>query len=241
MREFRREYLIFIAIIILFAVFGFGLFYALSTMIRQTKDEALTPVAENNQNLQTRLAQVLNPTPTVIADPITIIHEVRSLARLETIQYTLEKVITAESGQGDLSFLFGDKLLFVAHGRVVAGVDMAKMRPEDMWVKDQVLYVRLPQAEVFISALDNEKSYVYNRDTGLLTKGDVNLESTARAVAEKEIRQAAVDDGILQQAQQNAESYLSRLFRGLGYPDVVFVRDATPVPQVQPTLPPVAP
>ena len=239
MRELRREYWIFIAVIVLFAIFGFGLFYALSAMVRQTRDEAMTPVAESNQNLQTRLAEVLNPTPTVIADPITIIHEVRSLARLETIQYTLEKVITAETGQGDLSFLFGDRLLFVGHGRVVAGIDMAKLRPEDMWVEGQVLYVRLPQAEVFISALDNEKSYVYNRDTGLLTKGDVNLETAARAAAEREIRQSAVDDGILNQAQQNAESYLSRLFRGLGYPDVVFVRDATPVPQEQPTLAPI--
>jgi hypothetical protein len=104
------------------------------------------------------------------------------------------------------------------------------MRPEDMVVKDNVLYMRLPPAEVFVATLDNDKSYVYNRDTGLLTKGDVNLENTARSAAEKEILQAAIDDGILTQAQQNAESFMSRMVRGLGYPDVIFVHDGTPQP-----------
>jgi len=85
--------------------------------------------------------------------------------------------------------------------------------------------VRLPEPEVFIAALDNEKSYVYDRETGLLTKGDVNLEKTAREAAENEILKAAVDDGILDLARQNAENYLGRLLRGLGFGDVVFVKE----------------
>jgi hypothetical protein len=150
----------------------------------------------------------------------------------------MEKVITAQTGQNDLGFLFGDKLIFVGHGRVIAGLDLARLRPEDMWVEGDILYVRLPPAEVFVVALDNEKSYVYNRDTGLLTKGDINLETTARAAAEKEIYQAALEDGVLTQAQQNAEDYLSRLFRGLGYPEVIFVKDNKSLPTVQPTIQP---
>ena len=69
-----------------------------------------------------------------------------------------------------------------------------------------------------------------NRDTGLLTRGDINWEGSARAAAETEIRNAAIDDGILNMARQNAESYLTRLFRQLGYPDVIF-QEATPVPE----------
>jgi hypothetical protein len=44
------------------------------------------------------------------------------------------------------------------------------------------------------------------------------------------MRNAAVDDGILKLARQNAESYLTRLFRQLGYADVIF-QEATPVPE----------
>jgi hypothetical protein len=212
-----------------------GMFYGMTQIIRQTAQEAFSPITESNSALGTKVSSFLHPTPTVLPDPITVIHEIRSLARLETIQHTMEKVITAEEGQGNLGFLFGDKILFVGHGTVIAGVDLARMRPEDLWVKDKVLYVRLPPAEIFVVDIDNEKSYVYNRDTGLLTKGDINLEKTARVAAEKEITKSALDEGILNQAQENGENYLSRLLRGLGYPDVVFVKsEATPQPTAQP-------
>ena len=191
---------------------------------------ALKPVGA----LSTQVSQVLHPTPTVLPDPVTVIHSVRSLARLETVQYTVEKVVTAEEGQNQLGFLFGDRLLFVAHGVVIAGVDLEKLQPQDLWTQDGVLYVRLPTPEIFVATLDNQKSYVYDRDTGLLTHGDVQLETAARRTAEREIRQAALDDGILVTARRNAEAYLARLLRSLGFPEVIFV-EATPVPTAQPT------
>jgi hypothetical protein len=164
----------------------------------------------------------LSPTPTIIPDPVTIINEVRSLARLETIHYSMEKVITAETNQDTFGFLFGDKLLFVAHGEVIAGIDMEKITEDDLETRDGVLYVQLPQAEIFVATLDNEKSYVYDRDTGLFAQNEINLETAARQSAEEAILEAALDDGILEQAQINAENYLARLLRNLGYPQVIF-------------------
>jgi hypothetical protein len=216
----------------IFTLLSVGIFLALTALVRRTAQEALNPITQTNKAIETRMAELLNPTPTILPNPITIIHDVRSLARLETIQYTLEKVITAETGQNELRFLFGDRLLFVAHGVVIAGVDLSRMRPQDMWVEGDVLFVRMPAAEVFVATLDNEKSYVYDRDTGLLSKGDTNLETNARVVAEQEILKAALEDGILVQAQQNAESYMSRMLLGLGFADVIFVESntATPTP-----------
>ncbi|NPA30527.1 MAG: DUF4230 domain-containing protein [Chloroflexi bacterium] len=192
--------------------------------------QAVMPVRDMQGALSTQVAQVLHPTPTVVPDPVTIVHQVRQLARLETVQYTIEKVVTAEAGQEGLwGTLFGDRLLFVAHGVVIAGVDLSKLKPEDLWIQDGVLYVRLPEPEVFVATLDNEKSYVYDRDTGLLTKGQVDLETLARQVAEQAILEAALEDGILEQARANAEVFLSRLFAQLGFERVVFVY-ATPTP-----------
>lgn len=193
--------------------------------VRQITERALQPMQDTTGALGTQVSSVLNPTPTVLADPITIIHEIRALARLETVQYSVEKVITAETGQGLFGSLFGDKLLFVAHGVVVAGVDLEKLGPEDMWLENGVLYVKLPEPEIFIATLDNDKSYVYDRDTGLLTKGDVNLETTARQVAEDAVAASALEDGILDTAGRNAEAYFSLLFRDLGYPEVIFVEE----------------
>ncbi|MEE8356414.1 MAG: DUF4230 domain-containing protein [Anaerolineales bacterium] len=180
------------------------------------------PVREMTNNLATQISVVMHPTPTILPDPVTIVHEIRSLARLETIQFSLEKIITAETRQGVFEWLVGDRLIFVAHGEVIAGIDLNKLDPGDLVVKDAVLYVTLPEAEIFITALDNEQSYVYDRDTGLFTHGEVNLETEARQVAEREIEKSALEDGILELAQQNAISFLDRLFRDLGYPEVIF-------------------
>jgi len=144
------------------------------------------------------------------------------MARLETIQYTVEKVITAEINQGVFGPLFGDRLLFVARGYVIAGVDLSVMKTEDLRLEDGVLYVNLPDTEVFVATLNNDESYVYDRTTGILRKSDQDLETNARQVAEAEILNAAMEDGILLQAEQNAEVYLERLFNTLGYKEVVF-------------------
>ena len=182
----------------------------------------LSPLREVTDNLSTQVSRVLNPTPTILPDPVTIVHEVRSLARLETIKFSLEKIITAETRQGFFEWLVGDRLIFVAHGEVIAGIDLDKLDPENLTVRGNVLYVDLPAPEIFVVALDNEQSYIYDRETGLFTHGEVNLETEARRAAEIEIEKSALEDGILELAARNAESFLDRLFRDLGYPEVIF-------------------
>ena len=202
--------------------------YFIVQTVRESAQAATAPfqqVNQANQALQTQVSNLLNPTPTIIADPVTYINEVRALSRLETIQYSIEKVITGETGGGTFQTLFGDKILFVGHGTVIAGIDMEKLQPEHMRFENGVLTVRLPPAEIFIATLDNEKSYVYDRETGILAKPDVNLETLVRQRAEEEIRGAALEDGILEQAQLNAEAYLFKFFAALGYPNTIFIDD----------------
>jgi hypothetical protein len=207
-------------VILLITIIGSAIFLVIT--ITRTIDSALSPVQNVNKMLSTQVSQLLNPTPTVIPDPVTIIREIQSLARLETIQYSVQKVITAEVNQGVLGPLFGDKLLLVAHGYVIAGVDLAELSVNDLRLDDGTLYVTLPEAEVFVATLNNEKSTIYDRTTGILRKSDPDLETAARRVAEQEIYNGAVEDGILEQAQLNAEIFLERLFNTLGYMRVVF-------------------
>jgi len=147
---------------------------------------------------------------------------VQSLTRLETIQYSVEKIVTAEVNQGVLGPLFGDRLLLVAHGFVIAGVDLAEISVDDFRLAGDTLYVSLPEAEVFVATLNNENSYIYDRTTGVFRKSDPDLETAARRVAEQEIYNGAIEDGILEQAQRNAEIFMERLFNTLGYMRVVF-------------------
>jgi len=203
----------------------------------------LNPLGEARETLEREVGELLHPTPTIRPSPATIVREVQSLRRLETVVYTVEKVITAESGQGALAFLFGDKLLLVAHGQVIAGVDLGKVREGDVTVTaDDRVVMMLPPAEVLTFRLDNEKTFVYDRETGLFgLKPD--LETAARQAAEQEILRAALADGILEMADQNARSFLEKFIRGFGFQEVVFVpaTPATPTPSPTPTPPPTLP
>jgi len=218
----KRSWIIVVGIAALLIVLLILIPIVLRQAVSQVVGQALSPFEQSSQQIQTQVSNLLHPTPTVLPDPVTIIREVRGMAQLVTVQYTLEKIITAEIGQGAFGFLVGDKILFIAHGYVRAGVDLEELDPEDIRVDGGVVYVQLPEPEILVATLDNDQSYVYDREMGFLTKGDPNLETTARRAAEDEIEKAAIEDGILDLARQNAEVFLMGFIRNLGFDDIVF-------------------
>ncbi len=178
-------------------------------------------------------------TPTVIIQPQgpSVVEQVQALSRLETARYTVKTVLTGESTGSLLGGLTSDKILFIAYGNVVAGVDLSKLRDEDVQVISGTVTMRLPPAEILNHSLDNSKSAVYDRQTGFFTKADPNLETQVRQRAEQEIVNQALEDGVLKTAQDNAETTLRTLLRGLHYDSVTFL----PPISIPPTLAPVAP
>lgn len=188
----------------------------------QTKNEVVEPV----RNLVRQLT--LPVTPEILPNPTTIIREIKDLQRLETASFEFEKVITAETKQDLLWGLLGESVVFVANGKVFAGVDFAKMAETDLQVYDPLtVYVHLPEAEIFsdIPVLDNERSYVADRDTGLLTRADPDLETQVRQEAEKAIRAAADESEILERADNNARQYMIGFLSGLGFENIIFTDD----------------
>jgi len=210
---------------LILVVLAAGVYFIVQT-VREGAQSATAPfeqVNQANQALQTQVSQMMNPTPTIIPDPVTYINEIRAVARLETIQYSVSQVVTAEANQGTLGFLFGNKILVQIHGTVIAGIDMEKIQPGDLRFEGGVLYVRLPPAEVFVTALDESKTEVYNVQEGIFADVDPNLVIDTLVVGKEKILNSALEDGILTQAQANAEAYLLRFFNALGYQSVIFV------------------
>ncbi len=214
--------------VVILIVLAAGVYFIVQT-VRQTADAAaqaaqapFAGIQEANQTLQSQVSQLMNPTPTIIPDPVTHINEIRALARIETIQYTVEQVVTAEVNQGTLSFAFGSKILIQIHGVVVAGIDMEKMLPEDMQLQGDVLYVKLPPAEILTVTLDENKTEVYTIQDGIFAELDPNLVLDTLSSGKDKITSAALEDGILPQAQRNAETFLLRFFMALGYNNVIF-------------------
>lgn len=152
-----------------------------------------------------------------------VVTEMRALGRLETASYTIEKVIEADKGSdsGWSKFLFGDKLLLIAHGDVIAGIDLSGLGADDLTTIDGKLHVRLPAPQILSASLDNSQTRVYDRTQGLLTRADQDLESEARAAAQQSIRDAACQSGILDSASENASKQVGALLGALGFQGAV--------------------
>ena len=148
----------------------------------------------------------------------TVVQMIRQLSRLETVEYSLDKIVEGERQSPYLpDFLAGDKLLLVAHGEVIAGVDLSQFKAGDLLVNGDTVHVRLPAAQILTTRIDNGRTRVYSRTTGLLVSSDPNLESDVRRIAEQQIAQAALDDGILEKARQNARTSVTALLYGLRF------------------------
>lgn len=154
-------------------------------------------------------------------DQPTVVRQVRALQRLETVSFAADKITTGERENAVLpNFLAGDRLLLMAHGEVIAGMDLTKLGQSDIEVHGNSVSVHLPQAEIFSARLDSDKTRVYSRDTGLFSSPDPNLESEVRAEAERQLRSAALEEGILKTADTNARQTVHSLLLSLGFANI---------------------
>jgi hypothetical protein len=151
----------------------------------------------------------------------TVVRQVRSLQRLETVVYAMDKIV---SGGYDNRFLprmlAGDRLLLVVYGDVTAGIDLGGVDASAVRVDGRSVTLALPAAQVFSTRIDNAKTRVYSRETGLFSRVDPDLESQVRKEAESQVRQAALDGGILPTAAANASTTLASFLKGLGFEQV---------------------
>jgi hypothetical protein len=168
------------------------------------------------------------------ADADGIVQRVQSLSRLETTRYTVEAVVTADE-QGFIDTPLGrlqigsDRLLMIIHGRVTAGIDLEKLREEDVEMSGdgKRLTINLPPVEIFSVDLDNGKTRVYSRETWL-KRPNPNLESEARQGGEAKILATACEDGVMLRATEDAQRAVDKFVELLGLPATAI--DVIPAP-----------
>jgi hypothetical protein len=148
----------------------------------------------------------------------TVVMQIRRLARLESAAFTMEKMVSGDrEGRILPAFLTGDRILLEVHGEAVAGVDLNQLTPAEVQVSGRSIHVHLPPAQIFTVALDDTKTHVYQRQTGLLVPVDPSLEGEVREQAVDNLRQSALEAGILATAHRNACATVTKLLLGLNF------------------------
>ena len=97
------------------------------------------------------------------------------------------------------------------------------MKPEDVRVMGNMVFIDLPDARILDSSLDEDKTSLYDRDRGLFRKsGNDELIEVARRDAADRMVEAAKEHGILDKAQDNAKTSISTPITPMGYHEVRF-------------------
>jgi hypothetical protein len=147
-----------------------------------------------------------------------ILKQVQTLSQLVTVKYVMENVVVAE----DAKWYGDNRVLLVAHGIVKAGIYLDQIKPGDISVSGKKLKIKLPAAAITDVYLDEHKTEILERTTGLMRAFDKDLEQNARKNAVQKLTRAAYDNGIIKEANERARTQMSNLFYQLGFEDVSF-------------------
>lgn len=147
-----------------------------------------------------------------------VIKEIRSLNRLETSSFTIEKIIDkGNSGNIFQNLLFGNRVLLIAHGQVIGGFDLSNLSENSIQTNGKSITVNLPPPQILSVSLDEVQTRVYDRQKGILVNSGNDLESEARVSAVNAIRIAACEGGILASSSENAKKQLESILKSFGF------------------------
>jgi hypothetical protein len=110
-----------------------------------------------------------------------------------------------------------DEIVIVASGNVRAGFDLSKLSEKDIVIRDSVLEVTLPKAEIFEVIVNPSGFDVYIEDGTWSHEQVTKVENKAM----NKIRKDAISDGLLEKATELGVTKLTELFKTFGYKEVV--------------------
>ena len=162
--------------------------------------------------------------PTPPLDPTAILTQVRQLNQLASVQHTVQKVVAIREQKQPVG---SESILLILQASVEAGIDLAALRPEDISVGSHGgIVIRLPQAQILHVSVDDKQTKVWDRQKTWWTPWipySLDLEQRARVVGLEEAKQAALEMGILRQAESNAITSIRGLLGLAGVKTVVFI------------------
>jgi hypothetical protein len=159
------------------------------------------------------------------AAPETVVMQVQKLSQLVTVRYRIQRVVGMTEAKEPVG---EDSILLMVEGDVGAGVDLHALKASDVAEDaDGDMTLTLPAPSILNASIDEKKTKVWDRHITWWTPWvnyDPDLEHKARLKALDEMRQAALDMGILEQAKTNAQSAVRDLFAALGWKTSVKVK-----------------
>jgi len=165
-----------------------------------------------------------------------VVTQIQQLNRLQTVAFSVDTIITSER-EGSWAKLWQDeqKALFIAKGRVQAGIDLSALTPEMVQVvqptNEQLeaadnstmpssimpkINITIPPSEVFAVYLDDIEIYDWQTGAFGMMQVDPAILTQAQSMAKKEVLERACRGDVMTMALSNAQTQLQQLFAMTG-------------------------
>jgi len=155
-------------------------------------------------------------------DTPAVVQQIRRLSELVTVKYSIQKVIGLE----EQKVPFGsEKVLLMVQATVLGGVDLSQLSTQDVTSTATDVLIKLPAPRVMHVFVNDNETKVWDRSKTWWTPWvgfNPELEQNARRAALEAVQQAALQMGILSNAQQNAERTVREFLRTAGLSNVTF-------------------
>jgi hypothetical protein len=164
-----------------------------------------------------------------IDETANVVTEIRKIAQFTSACYYEDVILKDKKANETLggkvvnSFskkdkpILEDEIVIVASGNVRAGFDLSKLSEKDIVIRDSVLEVTLPKAEIFEVIVNPSGFDVYIEDGTWSHEQVTKVENKAM----NKIRKDAISDGLLEKATELGVTKLTELFKTFGYKEVV--------------------
>jgi hypothetical protein len=148
---------------------------------------------------------------------VLILERVQVLQQLATTRYNYSITITASREMPQvLQLLYGESLALQAVGQVEAGIDLSTLTENDVQQTAEGWVIVLPAPVLLNCTLNESQTQIIQRDTGLFARASTGLDASARRYAIGNLRDRAIENGILTEAETQAKTTIENLGALLG-------------------------
>lgn len=141
----------------------------------------------------------------------TILNKIEALGKLELVKYNFQEIteLTEKNSKFLGIFPSGDsKAVLISQGEAVGCIDLTQISARNILVKGDSFIIKLPAPELCYYKLNLEKTRIYSIEKGVYYKDEREMIQKAYRVAERQIKEAALESGILKNTEENAEIIL---------------------------------
>ncbi|UII22766.1 DUF4230 domain-containing protein [Fulvivirga ligni] len=158
----------------------------------------------------------------------TILQKVESLGKMELVRYNFKEITELKQVSKEYFRLFklgpDSKIALISAGHAVGCIDLTKVQEKDISIQQDTIFMRLPAPEICYYKLDMENTKIYDMQTNPL-KDEKAFIQKAYKNAEREIRNAAMNSGILDQTRANAELIMKPMLEEMSGKVVILTDD----------------